>query len=331
MFYGQFVINKNGYWQGRKNVPANWLDMRTLKNKIQKAVVEKMQAVHISLFLRNDKTHPTELTGDFILDFDGSFENLDAVKKEITPLVSDLVQHNVPFVLAYSGHRGFKIAIPQKAFGIPNSLELPAIYKTIAEKLKKQYNLKTVDTGIYNAMHTNRLTNTIHEKTGLFQTPITPETFFSLTASEIKEYARTQHFLPVVKVKENPFLKTLIPENIPKQKKTVRPAKIQGIPPCIQAMVETGAKEGERNNTAIRIASFLYMAGKTKEEVESILFKWNNNNNPPMSEKEIVYIASYIEKKQYRFSCYDQILSKYCPFARKSQCSYFRNKTRVAA
>ncbi len=333
MYYGQFIIHEDKYWRGRKNIPSNWLDVKTLKLSINSAIANKITSAHTNLFLRNDKTNPTKLTGDFILDFDGDFEKLEEVKREITPLVKDLEKNQVPFVLMYSGHRGFKIAIPQKVFGLEDSLQLPFIYKKVAANIKETYKLKTLDLAIYNTMHTNRITNTKHEKTGLFQTPITPILFLNSSSEEIKEYAKTQHFLTLTtEIEENTFIKKFIPEKMPEKRNTsLLHIKITSIPLCIQAMLETRTKEGERNNTAIRITTFLYMTGKTENEVKNILLKWNENNDPPMTEREIIYIARYMQNKHYNFSCSDHILRNFCPFAKKSQCNFYIRKRNLSS
>ena len=206
--FGQFVVKENGYWIGRKNIPQNWLTTNEIREKIKRAIDEKKESVHISIFLRNKIKNPTAFQGDLILDFDS--KNVTEAKEEVTPLINKLISQDVPFVLTYSGNRGFKIIVQQKTIAVQNCTELPLIYKNIALKLQKEFNLKSLDTGIYNAMHLNRVINTIHEKTGLFAVPITTGQFFSMNEKEIKKYAETQHFIEIPKAKRNDFIHSLV-------------------------------------------------------------------------------------------------------------------------
>ncbi len=318
--FGQFVIKENEYWIGRKNIPQNWLTTNEIREKIKKAIDEKKESVHISIFLRDKIKNPTAFQGDLILDFDS--KNVTKAKEEVTPLINELISQKVPFVLTYSGNRGFKIIVQQKTIAVQNCTELPFIYKNIALKLQKEFNLKSLDTGIYNAMHLNRVINTIHEKTGLFAVPITIKQFFSMNEKEIKKYAETQHFIEIPKATYSRFMHSLVTIPGRKQKTKTKQSKITNIPLCIQEMLKTPAKEGNRHNTALRIASYLYRAGK--ENVLQIMLNWNNLNKPPLPEKEIEYLVQYLKEKQYKFSCSDEIISNFCPFLKKSKCPFYK-------
>lgn len=330
IYYGQFVIKKQNRWIGRKNIPQNWLTLNEIKNKAQDAVLKKETEAHISLFFKDNPESPHTLKGDFVFDFDGDFNNLCKVKNQVSNLVNLLMFNKVPFILLYSGHRGFKIVIPQQAFGLPDSKNLPYIYRETAKKFASLLSLSTLDIGIYNMMHIMRLTNTRHEKTGLFQTPITISNFFKMDPGQIKKYAETQHFITRIPIYENDFLKNFI-KQIPKPNTTLHykqntAVRIHNIPLCVESMLAKSVPSGQRHNYALRILSILTKTNKTENEIYNVVSKWNENNDPPLPETEINYLIKYIFKHPYQFGCSDWILKANCPYFNKNLCAFYRSR-----
>lgn len=48
-----------------------------------------------------------------------------------------------------------------------------------------------------------------------------------------------------------------------------------------------GVSEGARDMSAIRLASWYHLQGKTKEETLELMLEWNTRNKPPLKEKTI--------------------------------------------
>jgi hypothetical protein len=72
----------------------------------------------------------------------------------------------------------------------------------------------------------------------------------------------------------------------------------------IEELLTNGVSEGERDNSAIFLASKLRILGKTKDETTAILLEWNQKNNPPLPDKTI------LEKVQSAYSYEEPLFNK---------------------
>ena len=59
-----------------------------------------------------------------------------------------------------------------------------------------------------------------------------------------------------------------------------------------------GVEEGERNDTAAKLAGRYIGKGLSDEEVKSILTTWNKKNHPPLSQTEIIVIIKSIKDQE---------------------------------
>ena len=83
-------------------------------------------------------------------------------------------------------------------------------------------------------------------------------------------------------------------------------------PPCIEALYR-GAKEGERNEQAIRLASFHANLRKMRaDRVFETMRKINKLNDPPLEENELQAIVKSAVGGGYVYGCTDPILNKNC-------------------
>lgn len=83
-------------------------------------------------------------------------------------------------------------------------------------------------------------------------------------------------------------------------------------PPCISSLFK-GTCEGQRNEYAIRIASFLInFKGLNPNYAFKRLKEWNRFNTPPLSEKELENIVKSSVKGCYVYGCEDDILKRNC-------------------
>lgn len=90
-----------------------------------------------------------------------------------------------------------------------------------------------------------------------------------------------------------------------------------GNPPCINKLLR-GTKEGLRNEVGIRLASYLLnFRGHGISNVEKLMKKWNNYNDPPLSRIELNAILHSAAHGSYVFGCDDPILKQIC---KKEEC-----------
>lgn len=325
-YYGQFVQYQNGIWIGRKFTFENFLEEQFLRKKAEEAILKKKIAVHISEFLRNNVQNPTKFKGDFILDFDGESnkeQDINELKKEVLKLTDYLIEKEIVFYAVFSGNRGFKIVIPYEYF--VQYSNLPYLYKNIAINLKEHLKLSHLDAQIYDPSHIMRLTNTVHEKSGLFQIPITDDELYNLNAFELKKLATNQRFIQAKKVEYtfNPFIEFIDKSYEQIQKHDIsKVINLETLPQCIYKMLNKGFQEGKRHNALLRIASFLTIA----KEDPSVVYEWNKKNVPELPAREIEATLKGLTNRQYRFGCNDELLSEYCPYKKRIMCEYYRKE-----
>lgn len=83
-------------------------------------------------------------------------------------------------------------------------------------------------------------------------------------------------------------------------------------PPCIEALYN-GASQGERNEYAIRLASFLLNFRKTRaDHVLEQMRKINRLNDPPLGDLELQSIVKNAVNGGYVYGCQDTILKRNC-------------------
>jgi len=83
-------------------------------------------------------------------------------------------------------------------------------------------------------------------------------------------------------------------------------------PPCIDALYR-GAKEGERNEHAIRLASFLANFRQIRaDRVFETMRKLNKLNDPPLGEDELQSLVKSAMNGGYVYGCTDPLLKKNC-------------------
>jgi len=96
-------------------------------------------------------------------------------------------------------------------------------------------------------------------------------------------------------------------------------------PPCIRAILK-GAKEGQRNEYGIRLASYFINFKKYKPETvrKEILKNWNKLNTPELHWKELDAIVKSAVEHGYVYGCSDNVLSKFC---KKEECPIVSKQT----
>ena len=106
------------------------------------------------------------------------------------------------------------------------------------------------------------------------------------------------------------------------------------IPPCVSALLENGAEEGERNFYLKRLVSYFQKeTEKTDENILNLAIRFGDNCKPPMNKNEVVYHTNYILNKEYNFfGCSNQdgmiqnLIDKFCDKAMCMQHQSCSNK-----
>ena len=218
--------------------------------------------------------------------------------------------------LYFSGSKGFHLTIDPRYLGIKPVKDLNVIYKALALHLYASYQIPIIDLRIYDKRRLFRMPNTVNSKTGLYKVLLTIKQFWDFSYEELTDYASEPHPLP----EQNPTINILAARlfkertvSYNKQVKYKKPDIVYTIPeekqellPCIQKILEDGAIRGARNNTLIILASGLLQSGYKLEEVQQLAIEWNQINEPPLNEKELlttIHSAYVMLQAGRRYGC----------------------------
>lgn len=349
-FLGQVAVKQNGKWYGRKLVKKNFHTFGECVSIANKLAYKRTPEVHVSIFFSRDPfDENADVFGDFLIDLDGeSKEQLKAVREEASDIAIWLANSKIPFRVSFTSHRGFKIYVPFEAFGIEPTPILPILYKQFAEFISLTVDAQFIDMQVYQLRHMNRWDNTIHEKTGLFQVPIS---FDELTGKMDNAFlfsiAMEQRFdAPVMEFPVPvPYLSSLA-QKIRKQledkeremKERQKHAEeivqseisddelMRKLRPCVLSAYTHGAEVGKRNLTAFIIATEFRHLGIPKGEALQKIKKWNilNKQLLPLREITATVNSAYKPGSSYSYGCNNPILAENCPFPDRKMCTFYR-------
>jgi len=210
--------------------------------------------------------------------------------------------------LFFSGNKGFHLLISPLIFGIQPIVNLNEFYKFIALKMQSYTLFNTIDTKIYDRKRLFRLPNSINGKTNRYKVPVSYDYIKKSThkdillyASSEKEYINIDTSEITNAIEAMKVLWTTFNDNKPKHKKNKNFQMTHSnfeLLPCIKAILEEGVTQGNRNNTAIIVASALLQNGKDEEEVQEIMLQWNEEKNlPQLPRQEILTVISSATKR----------------------------------
>ena len=89
--------------------------------------------------------------------------------------------------------------------------------------------------------------------------------------------------------------------------------------PCVQSMLNQGAKEGSRHITAMRIISHFKRHGIPSHYCKVSMLHWNNKSMP---ENSIMEMVENVYNRNYKYGCQDSVMLNHC----KTQCIHFTRK-----
>lgn len=321
MYYSEFGGLKNGFF-GRNNFIAH---DSNFTEKVKNFLVDRnyTDVYQTAYYYDNTNTEEALLYGDLYFDLDCEIndeEDFKRVKHDAQLVFSVLeMMLKVPreqVHIYYSGSKGFHITVPAEVFGIKPKADLNEDFRAIAYFISKQTYGKTIDMKIYDKRRLFRIANTINSKTGLYKVPVPFTMLYTCTWESLKRWAEAQHeelapnpcpVIPAIK-KYKALLAYIYRDEIikaeerkMKAEKVIIPEMERPLLPCVVNVLRNGVSQGQRNNTAVAVASSLLQAGKTIDETEELMQEWNDTrNNPPLPEREIcAVVKSAYEQAQH--------------------------------
>lgn len=345
-FLGQVAVVENGIWLGRKLVKENFHKYSECLKKAEALANNKAKDAHITIFFSDEPlSQYANYIGDFLIDLDG--EDLRKVLDDAQYVAIFLMELKFPFSVSFSSNKGFKFYIPFEAFGINPTPVLPELYKEFAGYIAIKTQVETIDFKVYHYRHMNRIDNTIHPKTGLFQVPIAANELLSnKDVSYFKEVATSQRpkvfepgEIPVESFKDVVFKvqKFLASEERKRRerakiiKEKIENFTLKGdIRTCVSQMLKNGAKLGERNEMCLRLAQEFVNLGLNYAFVLEEVKNWNALNEPPLQERELESVVASAFRHRYSFGCNDYLLKTYCGYENRKECPYYSNFVKIA-
>lgn len=270
----------------------------------------------------------------FPLDIDDPLDLEKAHKDANTVLEKLLVNYEVnldELRIYFSGKKGFHILIPATMFGYAPSVDMPQVFRQMAQEIAQE---TKIDTAVYDRVRIFRISNTINSGTGLYKVPLATSEMLHLTIEQIKELAKTPREIEVDRPESvNEFLRELYrkaaealsrPKEAPEtDKREIRPPKNAKL--CYYKILE-GVGEGHRDNAGLRLAAHL-LKQYPQDITGAMMRAWNKRNTPPMDDENVDKLTRQAIGK-YDFGCNDPVLMEFC----NTRCIYKgREEGRVTA
>ncbi|MFH7903985.1 MAG: DNA primase small subunit domain-containing protein [Candidatus Aenigmatarchaeota archaeon] len=165
----------------------------------------------------------------------------------------------------------------------------------IENNVLKPYKIINLD--VFGVRHLFRMPYSLHEKTLLVSLPINPKEILNFKKSDanpekvvfdedlIKFNYKNDAFYLLIEAVER--IKLEVEKEIEELKekaevKTKRKIPFEYFPPCIKNIL-AGLEDG-RNRSIFVLITFLKNVGYSWEEIEKILYEWNERNKPPLRE-----------------------------------------------
>lgn len=245
----------------------------------------------------------------------------------------------------FSGKKGFHVTVDTRAFLAPAaSLAAPAALHRLAQRLAGELGFGRagpLDLALRDRVRLLRLPNTRHEATGLFKVPLSLEELGSLDAEAVRALAGKPR--PMRGIDPTGLLWDVPPPPSPRARAILgevaaeRRAPGRAVPapqggdrllkcPARLALLGRGAPVGQRNNVAIRLASWFREGGLNAAEAEGRLLEWNRGNEEPLAAEEVrhVVLSAYAREDPYRYGPADPLIAPLCPPdpAARARCPY---------
>lgn len=262
-----------------------------------------------------------------LLDYDVKELEEDALYSAVRFLVEkDLIEDlgiTAEHILIWYSGTGFHIEIPN-LFDFKPSVTLPSIVESTLD------NLFPMCDSIYNKNRIIRSRFSFNSKLGNYKIPYTVEEFCGTNIQEIKKRSfkgfdkdDINYVDAVYKSwnKVEPYLMEFVRyPNVDNVKSvTVRSefkTEPNNVVTCMQSVLNSTPPAGERNETMMRLASWMRRNGMPEKVVERTLTDWSGLPSEAKTCTKSVF------EEGYEYSCNDGIMAKNC----KPNCIYFKHK-----
>lgn len=218
---------------------------------------------------------------DFVVDFDGA-DSLDHCRR----LINHLLSLDITPLVYFSGNKGFHVITSRQSWGALTSPELNKQWKSLAWKLKKDFNLDTLDLSIYSTRRQLRVENSKH-KSGLYKIPLNIDEL-SMPLEKIKELAkqpkRSESYLNrtmVIKAKQLFDLALSFMEDKEPEYHEGKDIKFDTAPPCIEAILRDGVFELHTINAVMfRLVAYFKSQEINSFDCLKLVTEWLHNIKP---------------------------------------------------
>ena len=216
---------------------------------------------------------------------------------------------------AYFSGSGYHLILSGELFNFQPGNDLPFIVKQTMKKL-----IPDIDSSIYMRTGIYRLQHTPNQKTGLYKIPLTRNEVMNKNPEEIFELAKTPRMdYPYIVLSGNGEFEDKIVKEVPDVQVFNKISEPNKIIPCVQSMLNQGAREGSRHITAMRIISHFKRHGIPSHYAKVCMLHWNNKSMP---EQQIMEMVENVYNRNYKYGCQDSVMLKHC----KTQCIHFARK-----
>jgi archaellum biogenesis ATPase FlaH len=249
------------------------------------------------------------LNDDQLLAFARNFLNIE--------MLEDLAIKPSHIQVWFSG-TGFHFVIPD-LFGFTPSITLPSSVKSTLQDIFPDCD------NIYDGARLIRANNSYNKKSNLYKTGLTFKQLNTLSMDEIRKLASKPsvgHKRPKSWDNIEPYLKQFVKLFTIKdfEEKTVQRSAFDIDPnrivTCLQTILSKPPVAGERNQSMMRIASWMRRSGIPREVIADTLKRWSGNPAEALSTTKSEF------EKGYNYWCEDHIMSKYCD----PKCIHFERK-----
>jgi len=239
-----------------------------------------------------------------------------------TEMVEDLGIKEEHILVWYSG-TGFHIEIPN-LFGFNPSTTLPGVVKETLQTIFPECD------NIYDGARLIRAPFSYNSKKGNYKIPFTVKGFNSYDIDTIKKASnegfKEKHLSSIDSIRQlwehlEPYLQSYIkyPETRVIAKDTVRSQfriDPNSVVTCMQNVIGKAPVVGERNDTMMRVGSWMRRTGMPLDVVKHTLRTWSGLG------EEADDCASKVFETGYEYGCNDYLMAKHC----KPECIYFKHK-----
>ncbi len=216
---------------------------------------------------------------------------------------------------AYFSGSGYHLILAPSLFNFKPGIDLPFIVKQTLKTI-----ISYLDSSIYMRTGIYRVQHTLNQKTGLYKIPLYRDEVMNEDVSYILDLAKGNRIdFKYHNLEANSELEDKIVEEVPDIQVFNNISEPTKIVPCVQSMLNKGAKQGSRHMTAMRIVSYFKRNGMPSHYAKVCMLHWNNKS---MNEKEIMEMVENVYNRNYKYGCQDTIMLDHC----KTQCMYFKRK-----